>query len=65
MSDLIQDPAPQKVEELIVAARNHPLGIEFLLEGDLSSVAITFGAHAFTVEAARETLRNERGREKE
>lgn len=65
MSESMPDRASEKVEELIVAARNHPLGIEFLLEGDLSSVAIMFGAHAFTVEAARETLRNKRDPEKE
>jgi hypothetical protein len=47
------------VEALINAARNHPLGIEFLLNGDLSAVAATFQAHAFTVDAAREHLRGQ------
>lgn len=47
------------VEALITAARKHPLGIEFLLNGDLSSVAATFQAHAFTVDAAREHLRGQ------
>jgi hypothetical protein len=47
----------QDVEALIEAARKHPLGLEFLLNGDLSSVAATFQAHAFTVDAAREHLR--------
>ena len=65
MSEPRPDIASERVEELIVAARKHPLGIEFLLEGDLSSVAIMFGAHAFTVEAARETLRNKKDSEKE
>ena len=47
------------VEALIEAARKHPLGLEFLLNGDLSSVAATFQAHAFTVDAAREHLRGQ------
>ncbi len=45
------------VEALIAAAREHPLGLEFLLNGDLSAVAATFQAHAFTVDAARERLK--------
>jgi len=59
-------PAPSRslppagdVEALIAAARNHPLGLEFLLNGDLSAVAATFQAHAFTVDAAREHLRGQ------
>jgi hypothetical protein len=47
------------VEALIEAARTHPLGLEFLLNGDLSAVAATFQAHAFTVDAAREHLRGQ------
>ncbi len=47
------------VEALIDAARKHPLGLEFLLNGDLSAVAATFQAHAFTVDAAREHLRGQ------
>jgi hypothetical protein len=47
------------VEALIEAARRHPLGVEFLLDGDLSAVAATFQAHAFTVDAAREHLRGQ------
>ena len=47
------------VEALIEAARKHPLGLEFLLNGDLSAVAATFQAHAFTVDAAREHLRGQ------
>jgi len=49
------------VEALIAAARQHPLGLEFLLNGDLSAVAATFQAHAFTVDAARQQLK-EHGR---
>lgn len=51
-------PSPQQVEELIAAADKHPLGKEFLLEGDLGAVAITFETHAFTVEAARDRLKD-------
>jgi hypothetical protein len=40
-------------------ARRHPLGLAFLLGGMLASVAIMFGVHAFTVEAARKRLINE------
>lgn len=50
---------PTLVEDLIARARKHPLGLTFLLTGLLGSVAIAFGAHAFTVEAARERLRKE------
>lgn len=46
----------RNVERLIDRARRHPLGVEFLLNGYLGSVAAEFGAHAFTVEAARERL---------
>jgi hypothetical protein len=49
-------PASGEVDALIAAAAAHPLGIEFLLNGQLGAVAITFGTHAFTVEAARERL---------
>ena len=43
----------EAVTALIVAASRHPLGTGFLLTGHLGTVAITFGVHAFTVEAAR------------
>ena len=48
-----------EVEALIVAAKNHPLGTEFLTDGHLEAVAITFQVHAFTVDAARRVLRGE------
>jgi hypothetical protein len=61
-----QAPAPAQyvfnaldVEALIATARQHPLGVEFLLNGELSAVAATFRAHAFTVDAAREHLRGQ------
>ena len=55
---------PRLVDDLIARARKHPLGVDFLLHGYLGTVAISFGAHAFTVEAARARLlaRNVAGR---
>jgi hypothetical protein len=50
---------PRLVDEVIARARAHPHGIDFLRRGLLGSVAISLGAHAFTVEAARARLRNE------
>jgi len=50
---------PGLVEQLIARAKKHPLGIEFLVGGFLATVAITLGAHAFTVEAARRRLAEE------
>ena len=50
-------PDSREVQALIAAAEKHPLGIEFLLDGDLSSVAITFQVHAFSVDAARQHLK--------
>jgi hypothetical protein len=49
-------PASTEVARLIEDARGHPLGLEFLIEGELGSVAVTFGVHAFTVDAARRHL---------
>ncbi len=47
------------MEALIVAATQHPLGTDFLIDGHLEAVAITFQVHAFTVDAARRVLRGE------
>jgi hypothetical protein len=55
---------PGMVDRLITRAKKHPLGIEFLASGLLATVAITLGAHAFTVEAARRRIEKER-KEKE
>ena len=49
----------REVHALISAAKDHPLGTEFLTEGHLEAVAITFQVHAFTVDAARRVLRGE------
>ena len=50
-------PTSIEMERLIAAARHHPLGIGFLLQGDPCAVAIMFGAHVFTVEAVRDHWR--------
>jgi hypothetical protein len=47
----------EEITALIIAASKHALGPEFLLTGHLGTVAIMFGVHAFTVEAARLRLR--------
>ncbi len=52
-------PDPREVQALIAAAEQHPLGLEYLLDGDLSSVAITFQVHAFSVDAARQQLKRQ------
>lgn len=48
-----------EVTALIGAAKKHPLGTEFLIDGHLEAVAVTFQVHAFTVDAARRVLRGE------
>ncbi len=53
---LFYRPTPSEVEALIEFARQHPLGIDFLLEGEPGCVAATFRTHAFTVDAARRRL---------
>lgn len=56
---------PSVVDRLIARAKKHPLGIEFLVSGFLATVAITLGAHAFTVEAARRRLQKEQQQKEE
>ena len=48
---------PALVSALVERAKEHPLGLDFLKGGHLGSVAAAFETHAFTVLAARETLR--------
>ncbi len=50
-------PTEKEIGDLIAAAGSHPLGLDFLLNGELSAVATMFRAHAFTVDAARERIR--------
>lgn len=53
---LSYQPTSAEVGRLIEDAQRHPLGLQFLIEGELGSVAVTFGVHAFTVDAARRRL---------
>ncbi len=48
--------AREALESLIEAARVHEFGLEFLVEGATEVVAITFGVHAFVVDAAKDLL---------
>jgi hypothetical protein len=52
-------PSDEEVDRLIDRAKSHPLGVRFLVEGHLGSVATMFGAHAFTVDAARDRLKRQ------
>ena len=47
---------PAVVADLVEKAKAHPLGLDYLKNGHLGSVAVTFETHAFTVLAARERL---------
>jgi hypothetical protein len=49
-------PTDTEVDALIARASADSLGVDFLVNGELGSVAIWFGTHAFTVVAARERL---------
>jgi hypothetical protein len=51
------------VEELIRRIEAHPLGLRFLVEAPLESVAITFRSHAFLVWQARELVEQRLGLE--
>ncbi len=48
--------ARDALESLIEEARAHEFGLEFFVKGATETVAITFGVHAFVVDAARELL---------
>jgi len=50
---------PRLVDDLIARAQTHPNGLDLLVNGELGCTAITFGVHAFTVEAARAKLAKE------
>jgi hypothetical protein len=49
-------PRNGEVRALIEAARQHPLGLDFLETGSLDAVAAMFSVHAFVVEEARASL---------
>lgn len=46
----------EDVADLIRRAREHPLGLRFLMRAPVESVAVTLHAHAFQVLAARDLL---------
>jgi len=52
-------PSEEEVDRLIARAKAHPLGMRFLVDGHLGSVATMFETHAFTVDAARDRLARE------
>ena len=45
-----------EIKDLIANATAHELGVDFLMSGSLDAVAMTFGVHAFVVDAARDFL---------
>jgi len=49
-------PPPRGPEDVVGEAERHPLGVEFLIRGQLETVAVTFGAHPDVVLAARDLL---------
>ena len=49
-------PTDQDIQHLIEQAKTHELGVEFLMNGSLDAVAMTFDVHAFVVDAARDQL---------
>ena len=51
-------PTAADVDALIARATAHPLGLDYLTQGELGSVAVSFSTHAFTVIAARERLKD-------
>ncbi len=53
---MTKEPTQNEVQDLIQRAKSHELGTVFLTEGALDAVAMTFGVHAFVVDAARDQL---------
>ncbi|MBT4584480.1 MAG: hypothetical protein HOC93_05300 [Phycisphaerae bacterium] len=49
-------PNSTETQDLIHQATSHELGVDFLINGSLDAVAMTFGVHAFVVDAARDQL---------
>ena len=56
-------PPADTVDELIRRAEEHPLGLRFLMDAPLETVAITLGSSVLLVFDAREFLRDQRGLE--
>ena len=55
---MTHEPTSSEIKSLISRAQSHELGIEFLINGSLDAVAMTFDVHAFVVDAARDELGN-------
>jgi hypothetical protein len=53
------------IADLLRRVNDHPLGTDFLQFGTLDAVAVTFGVHAFVVDAARDVLNGARCAETE
>lgn len=53
-------PTIEQADVLIEKAGQHALGMDYLQNGALDSVAATFRVHAFTVELARQRCRQAR-----
>ena len=53
---MTQISTPKQTHDLIERAKSHELGLEFLINGSLDAVAVTFGVHAFVVDEARDHL---------
>ena len=53
---MTKKPTQIEIDTLIDIAKSHELGVEFLMNGALSAVAMTFNVHAFVVDAARDQL---------
>ena len=45
-----------EINDLINRAKTHDLGVDFLMNGSLDAVAMTFSVHAFVVDGARDYL---------
>ena len=59
LADVLRfQPTAADVDALIAQATAHPLGLDYLTQGELGNVAVSFNTHAFTVIAARERLLN-------
>jgi hypothetical protein len=58
-------PDDAAITDLLRRVSDHPLGTDFLQFGTLDAVAVTFGVHAFVVDAARDALNGARCAETE
>lgn len=54
---LPRKPETREIKRLINKAQNHTLGLKFLRQGGLESVAIMFDTDVYAVDAARKLLK--------